>query len=245
VLTCPDFSANDEIYTFEHGLGEGVPFLAQQHLEALTPLLGIKQAYPVEIGLVVLVADIESTNQALVNAYTDGDNVEFLRRCRASAEALDESYRPTFEERSVKLQVSSFLMFFENDEGETFLTRRAQYRAQLAQQFEADRSFHNRVVTQVGSKLKNGEFELEYRGRHAHPPGGGIRPYVDRELTTMAEFVTLGALIREHAALEGTQPFIVVHSEMSHGLLNDMRPYAPEHANTPAIPLLKRSKGVY
>lgn len=245
VLTCPDFSANDEIYTFESGLGEGVPFLAQQHLEAVSPLLDIRQTYPIEIGLVVLVADIESTNQALVDAYTDGDNAEFERRCHASVRALDAAYRPALEERNIEFHTSSFLLFFEENENDTFLTRRSQYREQLARQFEIDRSFHNRVVTQVGNKLRNGEFELEYRGRHAHPPDSGIRPYIDRELTTMAEFVTLGALIRVHAAQEDAQPFIVVHNEMSHGLLNNMRPYAPEHANSPAIPLLKRRKAVY
>lgn len=245
MLSCPDFSANREIYTFDEGLGEDVPFLARQHLEAVAPLLAIREAHPIEMGIVVLVADIESTNQALVNAYTDGDNAEFLRRCRASVGALDIAYRQQLEASDVSYRSSSFLLFFEDEDGATFLSRRERYRQQLKQKYATDTSFHNRVMTQVGAKLSNGEFELEYRGRHAHPPGSGIEPYAERELTTMAEFVTLGALIREQAEREGTQPFIVVHSEMSHGLLNDMRAYAPEHANSPAIPLLKRLKGVY
>lgn len=215
--------------------------MSRQHLEGIEPLLKLLVEDNVHTTLVILIADIESTNTALVDTYAKGDSKRYSELCVRSAVNVQRSHEKAMSEKGIELVCSTFMTFFEDSTGDVFLEVREKFCKYLHQKFDTINSFEFRVISQVASKLRNGYYQLEYR--ESTVPD--IPVLVQRELTTMAEYLTLGQLVRKYAIVHRVQPFFVVHRGNNTGLLNDTGKFNPKFENSAAIPLIKRTKQVY
>lgn len=187
VGSCPDYSHNGVRYTHQ-SLGDRIPLLTQYHLEADRSLLGVLENEGIEYEMVVMVADVEATDEVFCMRFTDGDETEFLARCARSVVATRGAIV------TPRIKSSSFFAEFGR---ERFLDLQMRYSRLLAEKFETDGSFHCRVVADTF-----GRYEL-YRKMYPDVFNDGMTVgqreefLIDRTMRTMAQYLTLGRLISE------------------------------------------------
>jgi len=241
VLSCPDYSSDRDKYTFSGGLGEGVPLLTKHHLIAIEPLIELCEKTDTKARVTVLVADIEAYNQALCDQYTGGSRDEYLKICRGSMKAIDDKFAHIYQSQGIDFCVSGFVDFFALDnEPEKFLTTRALYKEILYRAYSRPGTLRDKITNNIRSKVNGRYYASEYR-EDVLPDNDLL---VDREITTMSEYLALGHLIDETSV----QPIIVVHKGTNDHLFNERNQLLiPGDINTskPAIPLLIRQKAVY
>jgi len=242
VLSCPAYAHEQDIYTFE-GLSGEVPMMATQHLDGLEPLINLLAKRGAQLAVHVLVADVEAHNQALTNRYTQGDSRRYLNLCAQSRAAISSAFKQPFKERGIQLEATTFLSAFEPDgkvhNDGVFMQTRQAYKAILEARYVSERSFEFKVGNTIRSRMNDGYYAREYG--EIHLPRFDV--LVDRELTTMSEYLALGSLIGNLTC----QPLIVVHSSNNTYLLNEGNTFNTEgqETNRPAMPLLIRQKRVY
>lgn len=241
VLSCPDYTSIDDKYTFSGGVRGGVPLLTDLHLEGIEPLVDLCAKTKTKLAVKVLVADVEAYNQALCNKYTNGDRNQFLARCAESVESIKAEYGKEYQSRGIDFTASTFLDYFSTStDPEVFLATRALYKEVLFASFITSGPLHNKVTNNIRSKKNGNYYKTEY-GEVKLPDDIVL---IEREITTMSEYLTLGSLI----ANETEQSLIVVHGGVNDHLFNARNEYLlPGETDTskPPIPLLIRQKPVY
>lgn len=242
LLSCPDYSSDDEVYTFK-GLGDGVPLLTKLHVDAVLKLLeGLSPDECNNVEIEVLIADIEAENAHLVELYADGDYSAYKARCDASVKAV-ESYLSKRCSRIGEVTSSSFLRLRDDSvEPADFLGIRNVYYELVAERFAMDHTFNFQIQSNVRSKQQSGYYQQEY--------GGRITPdeMFNQEFFTMAEYLTLGMLLGKRAVQQAITTVIVVHAGSNTHLFNKVRQFNPLRfgisMNDPKIPIIERLKPI-
>ena len=99
---CPDYERKNDAFTYRN-LGEGVPFIANQHLEVLQHVAQRLAEHNIACQRVMTLADTEFDLPLVVQHMAGGNREEFLRRCQASCEAIMQ----TAHERNIPLESCS------------------------------------------------------------------------------------------------------------------------------------------
>lgn len=268
VLSCPDYLSENGKYVFGE-LNEGVPLLARLHTEALRE--SIESENSSNSCFNVLIADVESHNRFLVDLYTGGDYLEYQRRCDASKEAVGEYLKTQFSKANafsssflsyfevtanptkfghpMGLRGEDFLRFFEDQADQScngqFIDTREAFYELLLKKFGYDKKFENKVLNRVRTKQGSGYYKKEYGGKIS------IEEQILQEMTTMAEYLTLGYLIAKKSYEEGVQPIIVSHATENTFMFNKVGVHSgfrPEDLNDaidyPRTPLILRTEPI-
>jgi hypothetical protein len=240
VGSCPDYSHNGQVYTHE-GLGEGVPFLTQVHLEADLPILMKLEEARIPFQGVIMVADVEAVDEVFCERFTDRSEAEFLRRCKESIRNTSELLRGTGLDG--KLRSSSF---FEEFGRERFLYYQEAYREVLAERYRTNDSFLTRVNGDMYSRMEM--YKRMYPFIFNENTSNGERDdfLVGRTLRTMAQYLALGRLVGEKT--NECFPMIVVHPTRNKGVFNERNRFLlPDDGPQPqpTIPIFEMKRRVY
>lgn len=232
VGSCPDYSHNGEIYTHE-GLGDGVPFLTQIHLQTDSYILGVLEENKIPYQFVVMIADVEAEDEIFCQRFTNGDKQEFMKRCHKSQERTTQLFKDLRLDR--KLKSSSF---FEEFGRERFMYFQEAYQKVLTQRISIDGSFNMRVT---GDLIARREMY-----RHMYPGISDQDFLIQRTLRTMAQYLALGRLIGEKT--NECFPMIIVHPTRNKGVFNERNRFllpGDEPRPQPTIPIFEMKRRVY
>src|SRR3989344_6064845 len=185
VGSCPDYSHDGAKYTHEC-LGDGVPLLTRNHLEVNMELLRVLEREGIECEMVVMVADVEAVDEIFCDRFTSGDQAEFLARCDRSVRAT-QGVLPDGRIRSTS--------FFGELGSDRFLDLQGRYSAVLADRFERDGIFHNRVVTDTMKRADLYAKMYPQVFNNGMTMGQRYEFLMERTIRTMAQYLTLGRLI--------------------------------------------------
>ncbi len=239
VLSCPAYDSVSEGDAFQV-LSGGVPTMTNQHLNGLNPLLDLLVGDGADIQVVTMLADIEAHNEHLVDKYAKGDSDIYQRFCDDSVSKIASVYTEEYSTRNVCFRSSSFLREFEDDKKlnscSKFLSLRNDYKKILLLRYALDRKFYHKVLNVVRESIKDSDYIREY----SNAAQGVTGEHVEREITTMSEYLALGRLIGDTSC----QPLVVVHASSNTYLLNEGVTYDTEGkpTNQASIPLLIRDR---
>lgn len=238
VGSCPDYSHRNGFYTLE-SLGSGVPLLTTVHLGHDLALLKLLDRFELPYRYIIMIADVEATDDVFADKFANGSQSEFLSKCQESqirsAEYVEKL--KSEHELSGELVASSF---FDQFTQESFMHYQQQYQSVLTDRYQTDSSFHSRVVSDIIARRNM------YRSMY-----GGVlnsRNYqeflAERTMRTMAQYLTLGRLICNNSE----NPLIINHPTRNLGMFNDRNKFSlPEDPiqPSPTIPIITLNQEVY
>ncbi|RJR28211.1 hypothetical protein C4564_05925 [Candidatus Microgenomates bacterium] len=240
VGSCPDYSHENGLYTHQ-SVGENVPLLTQVHLGVDLEVVRTLEAASIPYEYVIMVADVEATDEIFCDKFAGGDQPEFLRRCMSSAhstqEVLDQVKNANM--LSGTLRSSSFFTEFGYQE---FLDTQHAYESVLRQRYQEDSSFRARVDTDIVTRRQMYErmYDKVLRANHIDYH----QFLVGRDIRTKAQYLTLGRLIG--SASENA--IIINHPTTNIGMFNDRNRYTlPGDGSRPqrTIPVFEMKTRVY
>ena len=240
VGSCPDYSNNGEIYTHED-LGDGVPLLTRVHLQSDAGLLIALEELKVPYEYVIMVADVEAIDEVFCNRFTNGNEAEFLNRCKRSEQKTKDLLNKMG--LGSKLRSSSF--FGEFGRGR-FMELQADYEKVLAVRLESDNSFRMRVL---GDLIARSEmYRKMYPDNLFSGMTGNERTdfLIKRTLRTMAQYLALGRQIGEKQ--DECFPMIIVHQTRNKGVFNERNKFLLPGDGLqpqPTIPVFEMKRKVY
>ena len=221
-----------------------MPLLTTYHLDVESPLFEILSAYEIPYEYVVMVADVEATDEVFCQKFTGGNEKEFLQRCERSVDATNEDIARRVETyQPKKLRSSSFFREFGR---ERFLYYQEAYKILLRERREKDGSFNMRVSGDVVART-----DL-YRKMYPEVFYGNVTVddrnnfLIDRTLRTMAQYLTLGRLISETA--DTCFPMTICHPTRNIGMFNSRNKFLlTDDGRQPqlTIPVFEMRRKVY
>ncbi len=236
VGSCPDYSEDGEKYTHE-SLGDDVPLLTRHHLEVDQPLLSVLKRHGIKAKIVIMVADVEATDEVFCERFTGGDQREFFLRCNSSVR------KTAVAAASMGVESSSFFQEFGYDR---FMEYQGKYQKVLQERYLQDSRFSFRVDTDTFSRFKL--YRRMYPGifNSARTDSSQRQTFlVGRTMRTMAQYLTLGRLIgaSEHpvAIINHPTTNISVFNDRGKYLLSEDDPRYPQ----PTIPIFTMTRKVY
>jgi hypothetical protein len=238
--SCPDYSHNGRVYTHE-GLGEGIPFLTQVHLDADLPIMMKLDAAKIPFQYVIMVADVEAVDEIFCERFTNGSEKEFLRRCGESSQKTSQLLRGIGLDG--RLCSSSF---FEEFGRERFLAFQEAYQTLLTERYETDNSFAMRVSEDLFSRMQmyRQMYPFVFNEKLVYEKRKDF--LISRTLRTMAQYLTLGRLIGEK--LNECFPMIIVHPTRNKGVFNERNKFLLSEDGPqpqPTIPVFEMKRRVY
>lgn len=243
LLSCPDYSSTGDAYTFEGGLGNGVPLLTKLHTEGVIKLVdGLSDEKRSLIELEVLIADIESENPHLVELYTGGDFDEYKIRCDRSMLRIKDYLRTHGSGFSERISSSFLRLQDDMTSPSDFLGIRNAYYELVASRFANDHSLNFQIQSNVRNKQQSGYYRHEY--------GGRVTPdeMFAQEFFTIAEYLALGLILGKRALREAFMSVVVVHAGANVHLFNKVKDFEPEKfsypSNIPKLAIMQRTKPV-
>lgn len=241
VGSCPDYSHCDGLYTHQ-SLGEGVPLLTQSHLRSDIRMLQVLDKFCVPYRYVVMIADVEGTDEFFCKKFTDDDEAEFLSRCALSVTATRNYLTMLQGEQGIKGDLKS-TSFFDEFGRDVFLTYQSAYQNILQEIYLSNSTFSQRVEGDMAKRMDL--YRTMYRERIGFFQSNEDRQFlVGRTIRTMAQYLTLGRLISEGAK----HPVIINHPTRNIGLFNDRNKFVlPDDLvqGQPTIPIFETKQKVY
>lgn len=239
--SCPDYSHRNGKYSHET-LGEGVPLLANYHLEAASKLLKVLEKYGVPYRYVLMLADVEASDEYFQRKFANGSEDEFLRKCSRSISVTTGRIAEITSALGLKGQLISS-SFYEQFGKVDFLDYQRAYQVILKQRYLDDYSFRGRIDDDMCKRL--GLYRKMYpEVTRGYLGADQLEFLVDRTIRTMAQYLTLGRLI----AQSYKYPMIVNHPTRNIGVFNDRNRFLlPEDGPQPqpTIPIFEIKQEVY
>lgn len=239
--SCPDYSHNGNIYTHE-GLGEGVPFLTQIHLQHDNEVLRVFNQNNIPFRYTIMIADVEAIDKVFCERFTDGSQQEFLDRCSRS-QAASQEYISNLDLPSPIKENMHSSSFFAEFGMERFIHFQEEYQRALTLRSQTDGSFRMRLGNDMAARSEM--YQKMYRT---------ILPNLDvvqreefltqRTIRTMAQYLTLGKLISESSRY----PVIISHPTRNSGMFNDRNKYMLDgeiDGQQHPVPILTMERSVY
>lgn len=241
VGSCPDYSHKQGLYTHE-ALNGGVSLLTQTHLNENIELLEILDKSNIPYKYVIMIADVEATDEIFCQRFTNGDEEEFLARCEASRLQTEVALKEHGRELSLRgdLRSSSFFGEFGR---ERFMQFQRDYQQVLLDRYGKDSSFSMRVTGDTVARMDM--YRKMYDSILKSMDDMETHNFlVERTIRTMAQYLTLGRLIGESA----THPAIIVHPTRNKGMFNSRNKFLLSIDGSqpqPTIPVFEMKRRVY
>ncbi len=240
VGSCPDYSHSNGLYNHK-SLGEDVPLLTCYHLQYADTLFKIFEETGIPFRYIIMIADVEATDDVFCSRFTGGSEEEFLRRCYVSMSKTQAVLSGTFPRLRYGKVVSS--SFFQEFSRRRFLQTQSSYQHVLNLYYENNSSFALRVQGDVIGRMPM--YQRMYQDVLANLPYCEQSGFlVDRTIRTMAQYLTLGRLAGETSRY----PIIINHPTRNFSMINQRNKYKlPEDGvqPQPTIPILEMRKEVY
>jgi len=230
--SCPDFSHKDGLYTHE-GVGDGLPLLSKVHVDLDVPLAEHLTENGVKCRYILMLADVEAMDEVFCQRFTDGNQLEFLARCRRSMEATSGYLKQAGSK--IEARASSF---FDEFGQERFMDRQREYEETLAVKYGQDASFRMRVTGDTSKRIKM--YDHMYPRGLVVDSGDRVLFLERRTIRTMAQYRVLADLIGE----KSRHSVIINHPTVNTGVYNEHRlALDPQKART--IPVIIMDRRVY
>ncbi len=241
VGSCPDYSHDGQYYTHQ-GIGGDVPLLTIKHLAAAKHLFERLEEKKIPYEYVVMVADVEGTDQVFCDKFTSGNQVKFLDLCRSSITSTADFIATNFGELEYgKVRSSSFFEEFGYD---TFMETERMYQDVLHMNYESGGSLRSRIYRDTYARMNM--YRDMYDTVLPRMSHGEREDFlVRRTERTMAQYLTLGRLI----AQQGNLASIICHPTLNIGMFNDrnkvLLPTDNSRGVQTTIPIFAMNRRVY
>lgn len=240
--SCPDYSHSNGKYDHQY-LGEEIPLLSSLHLQISINTLKTLDFFGVDYEMVLMLADVEATDEYFVKKFANGSEQEFLRRCNVSktkTALLIENIKLNYGILGT-VRSSSFFQEFGR---QNYINTMNSYLDSLYHYFENDSHFQSRVLTDTlyRDKLYEKMYPDYYQGSNYLAKTDFLN---SRTLRTMAQYLALGKLISEKTANNA----VIIHPTVNSNIINIRNRFRTSEESPqlqhPTIPILKMNKEVY
>lgn len=244
--SCPDYSHVEGKYD-HRGLGGEVPLLSQVHIHHDLPLLKILEEAKIPYRYILMIADVEALDSIFCETHTGGEVDRFLDLCRSSQHHTAEVLQGMKDTLGLGGELVSS-SFFEVFGREIFMHYQEAYSALIngkldVDSFQGSSNTRNRVNTDTHSRQHL--YRKVYRTTLPRIPRDEQWDFLmSRTVRTMAQYLTLGRLIRKKTP----HPVIINHPTTNAGLYNDLNKFVLEEdslVSVPSVPIFEVTKAVY
>lgn len=238
VGSCPDYATREGLYSYE-GLGDNVPLLTKTHVINDMPLLKLLDAYQVPYEYIMMVADVEATDEFFCQKYTGGDEGIFLERLASSTQKTQTYLDATVQTEAYgHMRSSSFFGEFGKDK---FMNLQNAYKTILEERYAVDTSFRYRIDDDTSRRMDMYKKMYGYTGQNYQE---FFSFCAGRTIRTMAQYLTLGRLISESS----DNAVMINHPTRNIGVPNERNkfPLAGDGPQPqPTIPIFEMAQKVY
>lgn len=229
--SCPDYSydINSSRYTHQN-LGEDIPLLTQLHTDALRKFIPILNQQGINFNVMVLIADVEATDEVFAKKFSNGKQEEFIEKCNRSMEASQKLFQKEFGQT---VKSSSFFTEFGQNR---FMLLQQSYQDKLTKLCRENPGFLDRVMLET--QMRENLYRQMYTDQFEILPGDELRQFlIERSIRTMAQYLTLGELVRQKPSA------VISHRTVNFGLYNEQS--LMNNPDSSPLPVLILNKAVY